>query len=68
VQITHFLQAGPSTGSVELENGQGQVLLQFEPVMGAHMDRHRTPSIASKSSRPVVGSSPSSRFSFKHRN
>jgi hypothetical protein len=66
-QISKYLQGGQSTEEIALENGQGQVVLVFEPVMSGQVDRQRTPSVASKSGQPVAPS-PSSRFSFKHRN
>lgn len=66
-QISRYLQAGRSTEEIHLDNGQGQVVLVFEPVMASQLDGRRTPSIASKSGQPIAPS-PSSRFSFKHRN
>ncbi|KAI5453154.1 Tricalbin-2 [Naganishia albida] len=67
LDISRYLQAGRSTEEIHLDNGQGQVVLVFEPVMASQLDGRRTPSIASKSGQPIAPS-PSSRFSFKHRN
>ncbi|KAJ9102440.1 hypothetical protein QFC21_002840 [Naganishia friedmannii] len=70
VDISPYIRQGaqPSSQVVHLDNSQGFVMLQFDPVSGApQMGRQRTPSINSKSGQ-ASASSPGSKFSFRHRN
>ncbi|KAJ9121636.1 hypothetical protein QFC22_002256 [Naganishia vaughanmartiniae] len=70
IDISPYTRQGAQSSSqvVHLDNSQGFVMLQFDPVAGApQMGRQRTPSINSKSGQPLA-SSPASKFSFRHRN